>query len=105
MRRAHRRWPLGWTRRPDVVGSMRQIGTSPSLLGLVPMLVIAAPLTPIPVALSLLLVWCFCIETRGRDLRDLERRPVPAHRISGRASARRYNPALCNPARAPCPII
>lgn len=50
-----------------------------SLLGLVPVLFIAALLILIPVALSLLLVWCFCIETRGRDLRDLERRPVPAH--------------------------
>lgn len=50
-----------------------------NLLGLVPVLFVAALLILIPVALSLLLVWHFCIETRGRDLRDLERRPVPAH--------------------------
>jgi hypothetical protein len=41
--------------------------------------IVMALLILIPVAVSLLLVWCFCIETRGRDLRDLERRPVPAH--------------------------
>jgi putative MFS transporter len=43
-----------------------------SLLALVPALFIAALLILIPVLLSLLLVWRYCIETRGRDLRDLE---------------------------------
>ena len=47
-----------------------------SLLGLVPALFIAALLILIPVAVSLLLVWRYCIETRGRDLRDLEGTPV-----------------------------
>jgi len=47
-----------------------------SLLGLVPALFIAALLILIPVAVSLLLVWRYCIETRGRDLRDLEGAPV-----------------------------
>ena len=43
-----------------------------SLLGLVPALFIAALLILIPVVVSLGLVWRYCIETRGRDLRDLE---------------------------------
>jgi putative MFS transporter len=47
-----------------------------SLLGLVPALFIAALLILIPVLVSLLLVWRYCIETRGRDLRDLEGAPV-----------------------------
>ena len=47
-----------------------------SLLGLVPALFIAALLILIPVVVSLLLVWRYCIETRGRDLRDLEGAPV-----------------------------
>jgi len=47
-----------------------------SLLGLVPALFIAALLILIPVLVSLLLVWRYCIETRGRDLRDLEDAPA-----------------------------
>src|SRR5437016_4286633 len=47
-----------------------------SLLGLVPAFFIAALLILIPVAVSLLLVWRCCIETRGRDLRDLEGAPA-----------------------------
>jgi MFS transporter, putative metabolite:H+ symporter len=47
-----------------------------SLLGLVPQFFMAALLILIPVAVSLLLVWRYCIETRGRDLRDLEASPV-----------------------------
>jgi len=43
-----------------------------SLLGLVPQFFIAALLILLPVTVSLLLVWRYCIETRGRDLRDLE---------------------------------
>jgi putative MFS transporter len=47
-----------------------------SLLGMVPPLGIAAALTLAPVTLALLLVWRFCAETRGRDLRDLENVPA-----------------------------
>ena len=43
-----------------------------SLLGLVPALFMAAFLILAPVAISLVLVWRYCVETRGRDLRDLE---------------------------------
>jgi putative MFS transporter len=46
-----------------------------SLLGLVPALFVAALLILVPVGLSLGLVWRCCIETRGRDLRDLENAP------------------------------
>jgi len=45
-----------------------------SLLGLVPALFIAAALILLPIAVSLVLVWRYCVETRGRDLRDLEQR-------------------------------
>jgi putative MFS transporter len=43
-----------------------------SLLGLVPALFVAAIAILVPVLLAALLVWRYCIETRGRDLRDLE---------------------------------
>ena len=43
-----------------------------SLLGLVPALAVAALLILVPVVLAFALVGWFCIETRGRDLRDLE---------------------------------
>ena len=46
-----------------------------SLLALVPALFVAALLILVPVLLSLGLVWRYCIETRGRDLRDLENAP------------------------------
>jgi len=46
-----------------------------SLLGLVPGLAWAALLAGVPVVLSLLLVLRYGVETRGRDLRDLERLP------------------------------
>jgi MFS transporter, putative metabolite:H+ symporter len=45
-----------------------------SLLGLVPALFTAALLILLPVLVSLALVWRYCVETRGRDLRDLEER-------------------------------
>ena len=51
-----------------------------SLLGLVPALFVAASLILVPVLVSLVLVARYCIETRGRDLRDLEggaARPAP----------------------------
>ena len=44
-----------------------------SLLGLVPPLFTAALLILLPVAVSIVLVWRHGVETRGRDLRDLER--------------------------------
>lgn len=44
-----------------------------SLLGLVPPLFTAALLILLPVVVSLVLVWRYCAETRGRDLRELER--------------------------------
>ncbi len=44
-----------------------------SLLGLVPPLFMAALLILLPVVVSLVLVWRYCAETRGRDLRELER--------------------------------
>ncbi len=47
-----------------------------SLLGLVPALFIAALVILVPVLISLLLVARYCIETRGRDLRDLESDPI-----------------------------
>ena len=47
-----------------------------SLLGLVPALAIAALLILVPVVLAFGLVWMFCAETRGRDLRDLEAAPT-----------------------------
>jgi putative MFS transporter len=43
-----------------------------SLLGLVPALFVAALMILAPVLLALFLVWRYCGETRGRDLRDLE---------------------------------
>jgi len=43
-----------------------------SLLGLVPALMVAALLILAPVLIALALVAWFCVETRGRDLRDLE---------------------------------
>jgi len=45
-----------------------------SLLALVPGLFMAALAILVPVGLSLALVWRFGVETRGRDLRDFERR-------------------------------
>ena len=45
------------------------------LLGLVPGLAWAAVLALVPVLISLFLVIRYCAETRGRDLRDLERQP------------------------------
>ena len=42
------------------------------LVGRVPGLLTAALLILVPVLLSCVLVWRFCTETRGRDLRELE---------------------------------
>jgi putative MFS transporter len=43
-----------------------------SLVGLVPSLMLGAVAVLLPVAAALYLVWRWCAETRGRDLRDLE---------------------------------
>ena len=43
-----------------------------SLLGLVPALFVAALAILLPLLVGLVLVWRYCSETRGRDLRDLE---------------------------------
>lgn len=43
-----------------------------SLLGLVPSLLVAAIAILVPVLGALVLVAWFCVETRGRDLRELE---------------------------------
>ena len=43
-----------------------------SLLGLVPALLVTSALVLLPVALSLVLVWRYCMETRGRDLGALQ---------------------------------
>ena len=48
-----------------------------SLLGLVPALGLAALMILAPVLVALGLVWKYCTETRGRDLRELERRHEP----------------------------
>jgi putative MFS transporter len=45
-----------------------------STLALVPAIGIAAALIAIPALLSMALIWRFGHETRGRDLRELERR-------------------------------
>ena len=49
-----------------------------SLLGLVRALFTAALLILVPVLLAFVLVWRFCTETRGRDLRELELGAVQA---------------------------
>ena len=47
-----------------------------SLLGWVPALFVAALAILLPTLLAAVMVWRFCIETRGRDLRDLEAAPA-----------------------------
>ena len=42
------------------------------LLGLIPALFLGALLVLVPLLLSLALVWRYCTETRGRDLRSLD---------------------------------
>ena len=42
------------------------------LLGLIPALFLGALLVLVPLLLSLGLVWRYCTETRGRDLRTLD---------------------------------
>lgn len=46
-----------------------------SLLGWVPALFLAASFILLPVVISLALVWRYCVETRGRELRDQEGSP------------------------------
>lgn len=61
-------WVAGWSK---VGGVMVQVL---NVLGLVPALGAAAAFVAVPAALSLVLVGWFGRETRGRDLRELERR-------------------------------
>jgi putative MFS transporter len=61
-------WVAGWSKVGGVIAQVL------SVLGLVPALGAAAALVAVPAGLSLLLVGWFGRETRGRDLRELERR-------------------------------
>lgn len=66
-------WVAGWSK----IGGL--IAQGLSTLALVPALGLAAAVVAVPAALSLLLIWSFGRETRGRDLRELEgRRRAPA---------------------------
>ncbi|HWH81417.1 MAG TPA: MFS transporter [Burkholderiaceae bacterium] len=60
----------GWVAACTKGGGLMAQGLS--LLGLVPALFVAALAILVPVVLAIGLVWRYCIETRGRDLRDLE---------------------------------
>jgi putative MFS transporter len=61
-------WVAGWSN----IGGL--IAQGLSALALVPALGVAAAVIAIPAGLSLLLIWIFGRETRGRDLRELESR-------------------------------
>jgi len=66
-------WVAGWSK----IGGL--IAQGLSALALVPALGLAAAVVAVPASLSLLLIWGFGRETRGRDLRELEgRRRAPA---------------------------
>ena len=60
----------GWVAACTKVGGL--VAQLLGLLGLVPALLVGAWLLLVPVLASLALVTWFCVETRGRDLRDLE---------------------------------
>jgi putative MFS transporter len=59
-------WVAGWSK----IGGL--IAQGLSALALIPALGLAAALVAIPAGLSLVLIWIFGRETRGRDLRELE---------------------------------
>jgi putative MFS transporter len=59
-------WVAGWSK----IGGL--IAQGLSALALVPALGIAAAIVAIPAALSMVLIWVYGHETRGRDLRELE---------------------------------
>jgi putative MFS transporter len=63
-------WVAGWSK----IGGL--IAQGLGALALVPALGVAAGLVAFPAALALVLIWIFGRETRGRDLRDLEVRPL-----------------------------
>jgi MFS transporter, putative metabolite:H+ symporter len=63
-------WVAGWSK----IGGL--IAQGLSTLALVPALGVAAGLVAFPAALALVLIWIFGRETRGRDLRELESRPL-----------------------------
>jgi putative MFS transporter len=60
----------GWVAACTKAGGLFAQGLG--LLGLVPALITAAWLIMLPVLASLALVAWFCVETRGRDLRDVD---------------------------------
>jgi putative MFS transporter len=70
-------WVAGWSK----IGGL--IAQGLSALALVPALGVAAAVIAIPAGLSLLLIWIFGRETRGRDLRELESRHAARARRQG----------------------
>jgi putative MFS transporter len=65
-------WVAGWSKIGGLIA--QGLGT----LALVPALGVAAGIVAFPAALALTLIWIFGRETRGRDLRDLERTQLAA---------------------------
>jgi len=65
-------WVAGWSKIGGLIA--QGLGT----LALVPALGVAAGLVAFPAALALVLIWIFGRETRGRDLRELERTQLAA---------------------------
>jgi putative MFS transporter len=65
-------WVAGWSKIGGLIA--QGLGT----LALVPALGVAAGLVAFPAALALVLIWIFGRETRGRDLRELERTHLAA---------------------------
>jgi MFS transporter, putative metabolite:H+ symporter len=67
-------WVAGWSK----IGGL--IAQGLSALAVVPALGVAAAVVTLPAALSLVLIWVFGRETRGRDLRELEaKRDTPVY--------------------------
>jgi MFS transporter, putative metabolite:H+ symporter len=68
-------WVAGWSKIGGLIA--QGLGT----LALVPALGVAAGIVAFPAALALTLIWIFGRETRGRDLRELERTQLaPAYK-------------------------
>src|SRR5207302_52390 len=63
----------GWVAGCSKIGGL--IAQALSALALVPAIGIAAALIAVPAVLSMLLIYVFGRETRGRDLRELELKP------------------------------
>jgi putative MFS transporter len=67
-------WVAGWSK----IGGL--IAQGLSALAVVPALGVAAAVVTLPAAVSLVLIWVFGRETRGRDLRELEaKRDTPVY--------------------------